>query len=81
MGELANGTWAAKRVSVSLTSERQKSQLPLVAGLAGALIFRERLIVVSAHPARHGRGVREAQRSSEPTKIQGSVTAWQKTAS
>lgn len=49
MGEQANGTWAAKRVGVSVPRQNGKSQLLVARALAGALIFGERLIVVSAH--------------------------------
>jgi hypothetical protein len=49
MGERANATWAAKRVGLSVPRQNGKSQLLVARILAGALLFGERKIVVSAH--------------------------------
>lgn len=49
MGERADGKWAAKRVGLSAPRQNGKSQLIVARGLAGALLFGERKIVVSAH--------------------------------
>lgn len=49
MGERADATWAAKRVGVCIPRQNGKSQLLVARALAGALLFGERKIVVSAH--------------------------------
>lgn len=49
MGERADATWAAKRVGVSVPRQNGKSQLLVSRALAGALLFDERKIVISAH--------------------------------
>ena len=49
MGERTDGTWAAKRVGLSAPRQNGKSQLIVARALAGALLFGERKIVVSAH--------------------------------
>lgn len=49
LGERQDRTWAAKRVGVSVPRQNGKSQLLVARALAGALLFEERLIVVSAH--------------------------------
>lgn len=49
MGERADRTWAAKRVGVSVPRQNGKSQLLVARALAGALVFGERKIVISAH--------------------------------
>ena len=51
MGERADATWAAKRVGVSLARQNGKSQLLVARALAGALLFGEKKIVISAHQA------------------------------
>lgn len=51
MGERSDGTWAAKRVGVSVPRQNGKSQLLVARALAGALLFGEKKIVVSAHQA------------------------------
>lgn len=51
MGERADGSWAAKRVGLSVPRQNGKSQLMVVRALAGALIFGEKKIVISAHQA------------------------------
>jgi phage terminase large subunit-like protein len=51
MGERADATWAAKRVGVSVPRQNGKSQLLVARALAGALLFGERKIVISAHQA------------------------------
>lgn len=49
MGERADATWAAKRVGISVPRQNGKSQLLVARALAGALLFGEKKIVVSAH--------------------------------
>lgn len=49
MGERSDRTWAAKRVGVSIPRQNGKSQLLVSRALAGALLFGERKIVISAH--------------------------------
>lgn len=49
MGERADGTWAAKQVGVSVPRQNGKSQLIVARALAGALLFGEKKIVISAH--------------------------------
>lgn len=51
MGERSDATWAAKRVGVSLGRQNGKSQLLVARALAGALLFGEKKIVISAHQA------------------------------
>ncbi|MGE9348661.1 terminase large subunit domain-containing protein [Isoptericola variabilis] len=48
-GERADGTWAAQRVGVTVPRQNGKSQLMVARILAGALLFGEKKIVVSAH--------------------------------
>lgn len=49
MGERSDGTWAALTVALSAPRQNGKSQLIVARGLAGALLFGERKIVISAH--------------------------------
>ena len=49
MGERSDGTWAAKQVGVSVPRQNGKSQLIVARALAGALLFDEKKIVISAH--------------------------------
>lgn len=49
MGERADARWAAQRVGVSVPRQNGKSQLLVARALAGALLFGEKKIVVSAH--------------------------------
>lgn len=49
MGERSDATWAAKRVGLSVPRQNGKSQLLVARALAGALLFGERKIVISAH--------------------------------
>ena len=49
MGERSDATWAAKRIGVSVPRQNGKSQLLVSRALAGALLFGERKIVISAH--------------------------------
>lgn len=49
MGERSDGTWSAKRVGLSAPRQNGKSQLIVARALAGALLFGERKIVISAH--------------------------------
>lgn len=51
MGERADMTWAAKRVGISVPRQNGKSQLMVARALAGALLFGEKKIVISAHQA------------------------------
>lgn len=51
MGERSDRTWAAKRVGISVPRQNGKSQLLVARALAGALLFGEKKIVVSAHQA------------------------------
>lgn len=49
MGERSDHTWAAKRVGISVPRQNGKSQLLVARALAGALLFGEKKIVISAH--------------------------------
>src|SRR5690606_2376441 len=49
MGERPDGTWAARRVGLSVLRQNGKSQLLVARALAGALLFGEKKIVISAH--------------------------------
>lgn len=49
MGERADRTWSAKRVGISVPRQNGKSQLLVSRALAGALLFGELKIVISAH--------------------------------
>lgn len=49
MGERSDATWAAKRVGITVPRQNGKSQLLVARALAGALLFGEKKIVVSAH--------------------------------
>ena len=49
MGERTDGLWAAKRAGLSAPRQNGKSQLIVARALAGALLFGEKKIVVSAH--------------------------------
>lgn len=49
MGERVDATWAAKRVGVSVPRQNGKSQLLVARAIAGALLFGEKKIVISAH--------------------------------
>jgi hypothetical protein len=49
MGERRDNTWAAKRVGVTVPRQNGKSQLLVARALAGALLFGEKKIVISAH--------------------------------
>lgn len=51
MGERPDMSWAAKRVGVSVPRQNGKSQLMVARALAGALLFGEKKIVISAHRA------------------------------
>ena len=49
MGERTDSTWAAKRVGLSVPRQNGKSELLVARALAGALLFGEKKIVISAH--------------------------------
>lgn len=49
MGERVDGTWSAKQVGISAPRQNGKSQLIVARALAGALLFGEKKIVISAH--------------------------------
>lgn len=49
MGERSDGTWAAKQIGISAPRQNGKSQLIVARALAGALLFGEKKIVISAH--------------------------------
>ena len=49
MGERSDATWAAKRVGITVPRQNGKSQLLVARALAGALLFGEKKIVISAH--------------------------------
>jgi hypothetical protein len=49
MGERSDGTWAAKQIGLSAPRQNGKSQLIVARALAGALLFGETKIVISAH--------------------------------
>lgn len=51
LGERADHSWAAKRVGLSVPRQNGKSQLMVARALAGALLFDEKKIVISAHQA------------------------------
>jgi len=49
LGERANGIWTAKQVGLSAPRQNGKSQLIVARALAGALLFGEKKIIISAH--------------------------------
>lgn len=49
LGTRRDGLWAAKQVGISVPRQNGKSQLLVARLLAGALLFGERKIIVSAH--------------------------------
>jgi hypothetical protein len=49
MGERSDGTWSAKQIGLSAPRQNGKSQLIVARALAGALLFGEKKIVISAH--------------------------------
>lgn len=49
MGERADGRWASKFVGVSAPRQNGKSQLIVARALAGALLFGEKMTLISAH--------------------------------
>ena len=49
LGERSDGRWSAPQVAVSAPRQNGKSQLIVARALAGALLFNEKLIVISAH--------------------------------
>lgn len=49
MGERADGTWAADVIGLSVPRQNGKSQLLVARALAGALLFGEEKIIISAH--------------------------------
>lgn len=49
MGERPDATWSARRVGLSVPRQNGKSQLLVARALAGALLFGEQKIVISAH--------------------------------
>jgi hypothetical protein len=49
MGERADGRWASKFVGISAPRQNGKSQLIVARALAGALLFGEKMIIISAH--------------------------------
>lgn len=49
MGERSDGTWAAKQIGISAPRQNGKSQLIVARALAGALLFGEKKLVISAH--------------------------------
>lgn len=49
MGERTDGTWAADVVGLSVPRQNGKSQLLVARALAGALLFGEEKIIISAH--------------------------------
>ena len=49
LGERSDGRWSAPQVALSAPRQNGKSQLIVARALAGALLFNEKLIVVSAH--------------------------------
>lgn len=51
LGERTDGSWAAQRVGLSVPRQNGKSQLMVARALAGALIFGEKKIIISAHQA------------------------------
>jgi hypothetical protein len=49
MGERSDGRWSSKFVGVSAPRQNGKSQLIVARALAGALLFGEKMIIISAH--------------------------------
>ena len=49
MGERSDGRWASKFVGVSAPRQNGKSQIIVARALAGALLFGEKMIIISAH--------------------------------
>jgi hypothetical protein len=49
MGERADGRWAAHQVGLSAPRQNGKSQIIVARAIAGALLFGEKKIVISAH--------------------------------
>lgn len=49
MGERLDGTWAADVVGLSVPRQNGKSQLLVARALAGAILFGEQKIIISAH--------------------------------
>lgn len=49
LGERFDGKWAAPRVGFSIPRQNGKSKILLARALAGALLFREKKIIISAH--------------------------------
>lgn len=49
LGERFDGSWAAKQVGLSAPRQNGKSQMIVARALAGALLFGERKIIISAH--------------------------------
>ena len=49
LGERSDGTWAAKRVGVSIARQNGKTEILIWRSFGGALVFNERRIVISAH--------------------------------
>lgn len=49
MGERADGRWASKFVGISAPRQNGKSQIIVARALAGALLFGEKMIIISAH--------------------------------
>lgn len=49
MGERTDGRWSSKFVGVSAPRQNGKSQLIVARALAGALLFGEKMIIISAH--------------------------------
>lgn len=49
MGERTDGRWSSKFVGISAPRQNGKSQLIVARALAGALLFAEKMIIISAH--------------------------------
>jgi len=49
LGERSDGRWSSPQVALSAPRQNGKSQLIVARALAGALLFNEKLIVISAH--------------------------------
>ena len=49
LGERSDGRWSSKFVGVSAPRQNGKSQLIVARALAGALLFGEKMIIISAH--------------------------------
>lgn len=49
MGERSDGTWAADVIGLSVPRQNGKSQLLVARALAGAILFGEQKIIISAH--------------------------------